>query len=210
VDGDLDRALARLPLPAALRKPIVTSLHDDPARRHPDAAGWLADIEAALTPPAPPPPTGAAAPERPSGARRRAAVGGVALVVAGAVAGAVAMNVAGAVAMNVAGDGGDDGADQVVTRRENGDVEVSDRAGDASIAVVGPARADVGTTVTFTAEVDGVDHWAWLMPDGAVYADRSSVQLGTRSAGVAEVTLVAVAASGEQLEVRHELRLVEP
>jgi hypothetical protein len=34
--------------------------------------------------------------------------------------------------------------------------------------------------------------------------------MSTRSAGVATVTLVAVAPSGERLEARHEVRLVEP
>jgi hypothetical protein len=64
--------------------------------------------------------------------------------------------------------------------------------------------------VTFTADADGVDHWAWLMPDGAVYVDRSGVQLGTSSAGTARVTLVAVTAAGDRLEVHHDLRVVEP
>ena len=87
---------------------------------------------------------------------------------------------------------------------------MTDRDGEAVITLVGRPEAEAGDTVTFTAEVDGVDHWAWLMPDGAVYVDRPSVQMSTRSAGVATVTLVAVAPSGERLEARHEVRLVEP
>jgi hypothetical protein len=87
---------------------------------------------------------------------------------------------------------------------------VTDRAGDASLALSGPAQADVGATVGFEAHAEGVDHWAWLMPDGTVYADRASVQIRSRSAGVAPISLVAVTDSGERLEVDHDLRLIEP
>jgi len=197
---DLDRALVTLPLPAALAKPLVTSLHDDPTRRHPDATSWRGAVEAALAPapvrvtPAP----GAGLPTK----RRRRLAAGAAVALAGVLAGAVGAT--------VAGGGSDDGTDQTVSRRDGGEVAVTDRAGDASIALVGDAQAEVGDTVTFTAETDGVDHWVWLLPDGAVYADRASVQIATSSAGVAPVMLVAVAPSGERLEVRHELRVSEP
>jgi tRNA A-37 threonylcarbamoyl transferase component Bud32 len=196
VAAALDRALAPLALPAGLRQPLATSLHDDPDRRHPDAAAWLAAIEAAL---APPPLRAAAAPPK---GRSRALAAGAALVLAGALGGTVAWDL-------ISG-GPDDGTGQQVRQLDDGQIEVSDRAGEARIAVVAPARAEVGDTVTFTADADGVDHWAWLMPDGAVYADRPEVRLGTSSAGVARVTLVAVTGAGDRLEVHHDLRLVEP
>ena len=49
--SDVDRALLDLGLPVAVRPPLLTGLHDDPGRRHPDAATWLAAVESALTPP---------------------------------------------------------------------------------------------------------------------------------------------------------------
>jgi eukaryotic-like serine/threonine-protein kinase len=196
---ELDRALVPLPLPAALARPLVTSLHDDPDRRHPDAATWLAAVEAALAPSPARPPANAAGSAGPS--RRRLLVSGAALAVGGVLAGVVGAHLA---------DGSGDGSGPAVTARDRGRTAVTDRAGEAVITLVGRPEADAGDTVTFTAEVDGVDHWAWLMPDGAVYVDRPSVQMSTRSAGVATVTLVAVAPSGERLEARHELHLVEP
>jgi serine/threonine protein kinase len=207
-EADLDRALTELGLPPALDRPLLAGLDEDPTRRPADAGSWWAAVEAALTPPAPPVPVLRPPPPAPGGRavgwtrRRLAAV--VALVVASGLAGAAAATVAG----NSGGDDGNGG--QVVTRQADGQVEVTDRAGDASLALTGPARAEVGATVTFEAHAEGVDHWAWLMPDGTVYADRASVQIRSRSAGVAPVSLVAVADSGERLEVDHDLRLTGP
>jgi hypothetical protein len=87
---------------------------------------------------------------------------------------------------------------------------VADTDGDARLAIVAPAEADVGATVTLEAEADGVDEWAWLMPDGTVYANDQSVQLRSRSAGAAEVSLVGTSEAGERLEVVHTLDLVDP
>jgi tRNA A-37 threonylcarbamoyl transferase component Bud32 len=196
--GDLDRALVPLPLPAALARPVATSLHDDPARRHPDAAAWLAAVEAAL---APPPVKLAAAPAPPGPSRARLAVGAAALAVTGALVGVIGADLVGRP---------DDATDQTVSPREDGDVETTATSGDAELTLVGPPRVEVGETAAFTATGDGVDHWAWLMPDGAVYADRAGVQLETASAGTARVTVTAVTPDGEQLEVRHDLRIVEP
>lgn len=203
-DGaELDRALADLGLPGALRAPLLTSLDDDPARRHPDAAAWRTAVEQALAPapivvPSGPHPAGPAAPADGSPWRRWAVLAG--LVLLGLVVGW-------GVAQLVGGDGG--GGD-TVTRREDGQVEVTDRAGDARLAIVGPARAEVGDTVTFEATADGVKDWAWIMPDGTVYAGRASVQLTTRSAGTAPVTLTGLTDSGERLEVVHDLELTDP
>lgn len=190
---EVDRALADLRLPGALRAPLLRSLDDDPAARHPDAASWRAEVEAALRPPAPPPLT--VAPSRP-GRRWWAAV---AFVVAGALVGAAGTW--------WAASGGDAPAE--VRRRDDGQVDVVDRVGDARITLTGPSRAPVGDVVTFEARAEGVDHWAWLMPDSTVYADRASVQLGSSSPGVAPVVLVAQTPGGERLEVTHEVRFVE-
>ena len=102
--ADLDRALVPLPLPAALVRPLVTSLHDDPDRRHPDAATWLAAVEAALAPPPARLPANAAGSAGPS--RRRLLVGGAALAVAGVLAGVVGAQLA---------DGSGDGSGPTVT-----------------------------------------------------------------------------------------------
>lgn len=199
----LDQALGQLPLPPALAKPLVTGLHDDPERRHPDAGGWLAAVEAALAPPPVRVPAGSPGPGAgPVRSRTRLLLGAAVVAVAGALAGVVGTELA-----DGSGDG--DGGGQTVASRQDGEVAVTDRSGDAVLSLIGPARAEVGDTVAFRVEAEGVDHWAWLMPDGAVYADRAGVELSTRSAGEARVRLVAVAPSGERLEVRHDLRIVE-
>jgi hypothetical protein len=116
----------------------------------------------------------------------------------------------GAAAVELISSDGDDGD---VTRRQLGDgrVEVADAdsSGEARLALTGPEEAAVGDTVTFEVDVEGLDEWAWLMPDGTVYANEPSVQLRTRSAGIAEIALLGTAPSGERLEVVHELHLVE-
>ena len=121
------------------------------------------------------------------------------LVVAGALVG-------GAISWWAASGG--DGGPQV-QRRGDGQVEVTDQVGDVTLTLSGPERAPVGDVVTFEATADGLDHWAWVMPDGTVYADRASVQLNGSTPGVATVVLTARTPDGERLEVAHEVRFAE-
>ena len=195
--ADVDRALAELGLPVGLRTPLLRSLADDPAARHPDAPAWLAEVTVSLAPPTPVRPTPPASSGPPAAKPRRLVVAGA--LIAGALAGGAGVWLAGS---------GDDGGPQVV-EREDGQVEVVDRVGGSELTLTGPARAPVGEVVTFEAGAEGVDHWAWLMPDGTVYADRASVQLDSSSPGVAPVVLVAQTPDGQRLEVTHEVRFVE-
>lgn len=211
----LDDAVRRLGLPTALRDPVLAGLADDPGERPADVATWRTAMRAALVPPAPVAPPSArppdpSSPPRPPApgppsagrnARRRRVGRAAALVAAGALVG-------GAVIAVVGGDDDGDGSG-TTTRRDDGMVEVADTAGDARLAVVGPAEAGVGTTVTFEAEADGLDEWAWLMPDGTVYANAPDVELRTQSAGEAEITLVGTTADGERLEVVHTLEVAD-
>jgi eukaryotic-like serine/threonine-protein kinase len=211
--ADVDRALVDLGLPAGLRAPLLRSLADDPDARHPDARAWLTEVVTALSPvvlpaaPSPAAPSPAALrlaalrPAHPSpllpGPRRL--VVAAALVVVGALAGGVGVWRAGS----------GDGDDPRVVERGDGQVEVVDQVGDARLRLTGPERATVGDVVTFEVAAEVVEHWAWVMPDGTVYADRASVQLGSSSPGVAPVVVVARAPGGERLEVTHEVRFVE-
>lgn len=194
----VDRQLADLGLPTALRAPLLTSLDDDPARRHASAAAWLAAVESAR--PSPTFEESGSGGRHPFPQARRVAAA-VALLVAGLAIGAGAMA--------TFGSGGDGDDPPRVTRLDDGRVRAVDTAGAARLTLVGPDEADVGDTVTFEASAEDVAGWVWLMPDGTVYTNEASVQLRTRSAGLAEVTLVGVADSGEHLEVVHELRLVD-
>jgi eukaryotic-like serine/threonine-protein kinase len=193
LDRTLAAALTDLGLPPTLRAPVMTSLADDPARRHADVAAWRGAVEAALAQaPAPPPATTPDPASR--SARRRRLAGGVALLLVGAAVGAGATRLS----------DGSDGASQVTTTElDDGRVEVADVAGDSRLALRGPRRAEVGDTVTLEARVEGMDDWAWWMPDGTLYPDETEVQLRISSAGTAEVTLLGTADSGERLEVTH-------
>ena len=202
--GRLDGVVAELGLPVALVPVLLRGLADDPQDRHPDAATWREEMEAALAPPPPavippPPPSVSSA-----AASRRRLLSAVLLVVAGVVLGA------GTAAVVTAG-GGDDADAWTTTRLDDGQLrlEATDPAGEAQLALVGEGEATVGETVSFSADAQHVDQWVWLMPDGTVYTDRPTVQLRSTSAGRAPVTLLGTADSGERLEVVHELHVVE-
>lgn len=213
-------ALGRLGLPPDLRRPLTTGLAERPDERQADVAIWRTEIRAALEPapprrgrraasgpsPAgghaygPPTPDGAtpapaSGPARPRLHRVGAAAG---LVLAGAALGATTVALA----------GGQDGS-PTTTRLDDGTVEVAATAGGARLAIVGPDEATVGDPVTFEAEAEGVEEWAWFMPDGTVYANDPSVQLRARSGGGAEIALVGTSEAGDRLEVVHTLDLTD-
>jgi len=193
-DGaDLPRGLAR-----ALRR----SLADSPARRHPDAAAWLRDVEQSLAPARERPPAAAghgAARSATSGTgppdagsssgrpgRRRRTVGTVllALVLGAAI-----------------GLGAGWGAQAWLGERP-----VSS-AGSASVAISGPATATVGTPITLTARVVGTDHWVWTLPTGTYRTDVGTVELTASSPGSSEVTLEARAPDGTPITAVHRFEV---
>jgi hypothetical protein len=195
----LTAALAALDLPEALRAPLLRGLADDPAQRQPDVAAWRTEVEAALAGPSanrPASPAGSSSGSGSGSAARRPRP--VVWVLAAVALVGIGLGLGWALP-----DGGDG---STTTRLDDGRVRVTDRAGGSRLSLTGPADAEVGDTVTFEATAEGLDHWAWLMPDGTVAADEDRVQLHTSSAGVAELVLVGVAESGEQLEVRHRLQ----
>ena len=181
VDGaDLPRGLGR-----ALRR----SLADAPARRHPDVAAWLADVEAALARPEAPPgqATPEAAPARSSdaaGRRRRPATAVVALALG-------------------LGLGAGWGAATWLDDRPVAS------AGTASVAITGPATAAVGTPVTLTAQVTGAEHWVWTLPTGAYRTDDGTVELTASSPGSSEVVLEARSPDGTPIAAVHRLEVTE-
>ncbi|SKC75735.1 serine/threonine-protein kinase [Krasilnikoviella flava] len=174
-------------LPRALPRALRRSLAEAPARRHPDVAAWLADVEAALGPAdeAPGTPAGPAAPR--AGRRRRTATAAVVAVVLGAGVGL----------------GAGLGAAAWLDDRPRAS------AGAAGVAISGPASAVVGEPVTLTAQVTGADHWVWTLPTGAYTADDGSVELTASTPGRAEVVLEARAPDGTALTAVHRLDVID-
>lgn len=187
-------------LPKAFHKVLKRGLATAPNRRQPDAATWLAELEEALTPPEPEPVSEPQAPEpaasprdtgRPTvpGTQRRRLwrkvwVSGVMLLVV-ALAGMLT---------------------GYLLRGPDEPVAVVDGA---AIAVEGPSEVQVGEPAVFTAEVDGVASWVWVLPTGTHVADETETVLTPTSSGTAEVVLRTRAPDGTQLEARHTLSVVE-
>ncbi|MFD6179314.1 MULTISPECIES: protein kinase domain-containing protein [unclassified Isoptericola] len=168
-------------LPRALTTALGRSLADSPARRHPDAAAWLADVERALDPAHGAEPTSGTATGR--GRRRPARV-----VVAAVVGTAVGLGV---------------GAGGTAWLRDH----PPSAAGGASVAISGPSTATVGTPVTLTADVEGAEHWVWTLPNGAYATDEETVRLTANRAGSAKVVLDARAPDGTPITAVHLLEV---
>lgn len=190
-------------LPKAFHKVLTRGMATAPNRRQPDVAAWLADVEEALAPPAPEPapipepepprtqapPVGEAHRNGPPGVRRRRRwrtvwVAGLIILVtalAGLLAGYLLR-----------------GTDDPVAAAEG-----------ASVSVEGPDEVQVGEPAAFTAEVEGVESWVWVLPTGTHVADEEETILTPTSAGTAEVVLRTRAPDGTPLEARHTLRVVE-
>lgn len=175
----------------ALDRVIGRGLRSAPQRRQADASGWLDEVEQALRPaePVPAPESSGAGTSHP-GRRRRSALkraalaGGVGVLL-------VAISFVAGLILGAAGE------------------EASSTAEDASLGIDGPTTLAVGEQAAFTAEVDGVDSWVWVLPTGAHVSDEEQVELTPTSAGGAELLLRARIPGGTQLETRHTIRVVE-
>ncbi|USQ78905.1 protein kinase [Ornithinimicrobium faecis] len=180
-------------LPAAFQRVLKRGMSTSPERRQPDAASWLADVEQALAGPEPRPEVSRAqsvpepVPPAPTPARSRPR--------RGALMGAV---VVGALLV---------GALTGYLLRTPED-PVSQAAG-VTISVLGPEEVVVGEPASFTAQVEGVQSWTWLLPTGRYVSDESQVALTPTATGGAELILRARAPDGTELEERHRLRVVE-
>jgi hypothetical protein len=178
-------------LPRSLARAVRRSLADSPARRHPDVAAWLADVEGALAPARSNEagaPAAAATPSRPAGRRHRPVL---------------AVSVALLLGTGIGFGGAWASAAWL-------DARPVASAGAARVAISGPETATVGTPVTFTAEVSGAEHWVWILPTGRYVADDDAVELTARSPGSAEVVLEARAPDGTRITAVHRLEVAEP
>lgn len=198
-DADAAAALARAGFAPALGHALSTSLARSPNDRHDDIASWLTDVDAALRPSSPAlPPPGPTS----SGGTRRSRRARLAIVASAAVAIGAAAS-AGIMSLD------DDGDRASVTRLDGGRVALSRSVGDSLLVLTGPERLAVGEDAVFEVQARGVDHWAWIMPDGAVVADASEVRIRPSSTGTAILSIRARDPDGEDVDITHELDVDE-
>lgn len=185
-EGDLPEAL-----PTALRR----SLADAPMERHPDVAAWLADVEASLA-------TGEGA-EEPVPAHTAASgspqhpVSGAANRTSSWRRWAVTL-LAGLLLGTGLGVGATRWVDAPTAATQS-----------ARIAIEGPERIEVGAPATFTARLDGVGSWVWVLPTGEHVANTETVTITARTAGSAVLTLRSRDGAGTELAVRQRVDVTD-
>lgn len=191
-------------LPAPLNRVLKRGMSDRPKRRQPDARTWLQEVETALSPPEPEVPSQADeegaehsahtdrsaradTPARPGRWARRIrwSLMSAALVIA--LAGGVLLG------RWAFGDSGPPPA-QIAS---------------SSIDISGPEEIEVGDPAVFSASTDGVNSWVWTLPNNRYVADQGQVTVTPTSPGTAAVVLRSQTPDGRELEVRHDIRVIE-
>ena len=191
-------------LPPSLNKVLKRGMSERPKRRQPDAQTWFKEIESALSSPEPdisPQPTGESADNRTdtdSSARagipvRRSKF--ARRIRQTLMAGALVIALAGGVLL--------------------GRWAFSDSApppaqiASSSIDISGPEEIEVGKPAVFTAKTKDVGSWVWTLPSHRYVADQGEVTITPTGSGTAVLVLRAQTPDGENLEVRHSIRVVE-
>lgn len=75
------------------------------------------------------------------------------------------------------------------------------------VAVEGSTQITVGESSVFTADVQGVSNWVWVLPTGRYIVDEQPVTLAPTSAGTAEVLLRSQTSDGTELQTRHTVQV---
>ncbi|GAA4520485.1 serine/threonine-protein kinase [Brachybacterium paraconglomeratum] len=170
-------------LPPAFHRALARGKAENPQRRPDDTDAWLASIEAALAEP----PAATAEPAEAAAAAARPRPRNRVLLTVGL-----------AIAALIAGIGFGEllWHDPTIAAADG-----------ASISIDGPEELTVGEAATFTADVDGVDSWVWMLPGGRFIVDESTVSMTAASPGSAEVVLRSLTEDGTVLETHHRLRV---
>ncbi|MDN6124821.1 MAG: hypothetical protein L0I80_13285 [Brevibacterium sp.] len=79
----------------------------------------------------------------------------------------------------------------------------------SSIDISGPEEIEVGDPAVFSASTDGVNSWVWTLPNNRYVADQGQVTVTPTSPGTAVVVLRSQTPDGRELEVRHDIRVIE-
>lgn len=213
--------LERTWLPSQVVEPVVRSLASMPDDRHDTVGAWERDVLGALQIAAPSsvwPPPGAAASAFPApdasaeaevtSTRAQGKIGRQRAWPR--MAGLAAIMLILGVALGAAVASWEPGSPrQVVSTTEDGWTTVRQEAGEVTILLEGPAVIEVGGTARFEVEVAGAQGWVWIAPDGQLYPETARLEVATRSAGLARVTVVATSSAGEELRAELTVSVVE-
>lgn len=191
-------------IPAGLTAVLERGMAESPDERPSDARRWLREVEGALAPPDPEPSPSAngpatpvpsspvpsspasppPAPRRPR-LRARWRLGLVTALAVIALAGGLVL-------------GWRLGADPLPAAADG-----------ASISITGPTEVTVGEEAVFTAQVEGVDSWAWTLPTHRHLADDPRASVTATTPGTAEIVLRSTSPDGKDLQVTHTFQVVE-
>lgn len=179
-------------LPRAFGRLLRRGMSDKPQRRPPDVEAWLGEVREALAPePEPEQDVSAREHSTTTPATSTSGLPSWAIPVLGAVAlCAVLLGLVGGYLLTDPQD-------------------PPSSAGDSFVAIQGPEDLTVGESVTFTANVSGVDSWSWLLPTGRYVANEEQVSLTPTVPGRAQILLRAKAPDGTELETRRTVRVGE-
>lgn len=97
-----------------------------------------------------------------------------------------------------------------VTVLDDGRSQVEATTGDSTIAIIGPATAEVGAVVRYEVRLAGIDQWTLIGPDGVRHDNSGGVDVSASSAGSASVRLEATTDSGESIDTELPIRFVDP
>ncbi len=186
-------SLAPLATPALIDA-VESGLAENPNDRPPTMASWYQSIDVALR-------SGQTAISSATDRRQKAST---ATKRAGLVAALATAFGLGLVATNLTGITGN-GVETTVT----GDMTTATLASDdVVVSITGPHAIEVGSTVTYEADVDAnVAGWMWISPAGTFHPNESSLPLEATNPGKGEVTLLATTSTGEQLRVSIDIEV---
>ena len=189
----------RLGWPDAVIRVLRRGLSTDPRRRHPTALAWSDELTDAIALSHPRGPRAVAAPTAARPRSRTWLLAGMAVALASLLA----------VAGWWAGRAGP-GASASTRALDDGRVEVSAVQDGLQATIIGPARTVSGTAARFDARVQGGDTWFWIAPDGLRHDGVTTIEVRTRSAGLAEITLIGLDDDGRRVVVQHDLHVDAP
>ncbi len=174
---------------------IEAGLAENPDNRPPNMAAWYQNIDVALR--ATQAPTGQPVGNRASPNRGLRVAGALA-----ALATTFALGFAAATFIGFPGDRFD-------TRVVQGVATSTATAEDLTVSINGPNVIELGSTVTYTAELDPeLTEWVWISPAGTFHANEPSLPLEATNLGRGEVTLIATTATGENIRVAIDIEVV--
>ncbi len=178
---------------------IEAGLAESPSDRPPSMASWYQNIDTALR--SAPATTGSSARAnshtKPGSSRTLAITASVLALLVGLALGLAASSFG-----EFTGRGFNTEVDQ-------GTATSTATTADISVSISGPNMIELGSTVTYTANLDpAITEWVWISPAGTFHSNEPSLPLEATNPGKGEVTLIATTPAGEKITVAIDIEVV--